>query len=696
MSSESSNPPIAEQRPFTVLSPYGNRLDPYYWLRDDDRCDPDVLGYLEQENAYTDRWFEPLQSFRDTLYRELIGRLKQDDSTVPYRRAGVWYHLRYPVGGEYPIYLARVDEPGAVEQVLLDANIEAGVGGYYDVGNLVLSPNRHVLAYAEDRIGRRQYTIRLRDLASGAMFTDTIDHAEPDIAWADDGVTLFYIAKDPHTLLGNRVMRHHVGAPQHEDELVYHEEDPSFYLGLERSRSGRYLYIVLSSTVSSEVRYLSAAKPHGEFTVAIPRTADHEYQLEDLDDRFVIRSNADARNFRIVSAPIDHVADRMTWQEVVPSSETVFIDDFALLRNHLVIVERSDGLRRIRVHPWDGADDFMISAEEPTYTMSLGVNEDPDSTTLRYVYASPATPRTTYDYELLSGERVLRKRESVEGGFDSAHYRTELLWTSARDGSRIPVSLLYRSDHQHDATAPLYLYGYGAYGLSQDPGFKSSVLSLVDRGCVYAIAHVRGGEELGRRWYDEGRLLKKRHTFEDFIDVTRDLVSRRICDPDRVCASGGSAGGLLIGAIANLEPSLYRVLVAHVPFVDIVTTMLDEDIPLTTNEYDEWGNPAASMACYSYMLGYSPYDNVSARDYPALYIATGLHDSQVQYWEPAKWVARLRAVKSDRNPLLLRIDLDAGHGGKSGRFQRYREIAEEYTFVLAQVGLAGGFQSMET
>lgn len=695
MQPKSLLPPVAEERPFMVLSPFGSRLDPYYWLRDDERKDPEVRQYLTRENDYADAWFAPLESCREGLYRELVGRLKQDDSTVPYCKEGVWHYIRYEAGREYPIYAARFGAPDAPEKILLDANIEAVGSEFYEVANLEVSPDGRWLAYAEDRVGRRQHTIRFRDLSTGTALADALENVESDLAWTDDGKTLFYVAKDPETLLGTRVMRHTLGTSQPADVLVHEEHDDSYYLGVERSRSGRYVFISLSSTLSSEVRYGSADGANAPFVVAIPREHGHEYQLEDYGDRFVIRTNAEATNFRVVSVPIESAADRALWRDEVVTSDAVYISDFTVLGGFLVVAERSSGLRRIHVRSWGGTQDFMIDADEPTYTMSLGVNEDPTSTILRYVYASPSTPRTTYDQDLRSGTRLLRKRDPVEGGFDPERYRTELVWAPARDGARIPISLLYRREHRHDGSAPLYLYGYGAYGLSQDPGFRSTVFSLVDRGVVYAIAHVRGGQELGRQWYDDGRLLNKKHTFEDFIDVTRHLMTLGVCDPARVCAAGGSAGGLLVGAIANLEPALYRVLVAHVPFVDIVTTMLDDSIPLTTNEYDEWGDPAADAQSYAYMLSYSPYDNVAAREYPSLYVATGLHDSQVQYWEPAKWVARLRALKTDDRPVILRTDLESGHGGKSGRFQRYREIAEEYTFVLAQLGLTSQFKPME-
>jgi oligopeptidase B len=681
--------PHAALRPTDVPSPYGTRSDPYYWLRDDSRADPDVRAYLAAENAYCEAQLGHLKPLEERLYAEMVGRLKQDDSTVPVRRNGYRYYTRFETGREYPLYARRGPAPDAPEQVLVDANREAEGREFYEVGQLEVSPDNRILAYAEDAVGRRQYTVRFRDLATGTSFADRLENVEPDLAWADDCRTLLYVAKDPETLLGYRVMRHVLGTPVATDTLIYEEADPSFYLGVHRGKTGRFLYIVLQSTVSSEYRYALAADPALAFRLALPRERDHEYQLDDVGERFVLRSNFAAPNFRIVSAAFAAVADRDAWRDEIPARADAFIAGFEAFRDFLAVAERCGGLRRLRVRSWDGAREFLIDAAEPAYTMSLGANEEVDTTTLRYVYSSLTTPNTTYDYDMASGEQVLLKRDPVLGGFDPQHYATEFVFAAARDGARVPVSLLYRKDVARDGTAPLYQYAYGAYGLSQDPSFRSPILSLVDRGFVFALAHVRGGQELGRAWYDAGRLLAKKNSFTDFIDVTRFLVRERYVDGARVCAMGGSAGGLLIGAVANLAPAEYRALVAHVPFVDIVTTMLDQSIPLTTNEYDEWGNPAADRAVYEYMLSYSPYDNVTRQDYPALLVTTGFHDSQVQYWEPAKWVARLRARATGTRPLVFRTTLEAGHGGRSGRFERYREIAQEFAFLLDQVGLAG-------
>ncbi len=654
-----------------------------------------MLRHLEAENIHCDAILAPLAVAKARLYEELISRLKPEDSSVPYRYLGAWYYTRFAAGHEYPLYARRLADWDAPEEILLDASIEARGADFYEVGQLAVSPDGQKLAYAEDRVGRRQYTLRLKALSSDQLYPDTIQHVESDIAWASDSQTILYIAKDPETLLGCRLMSHRLGTDHTQDVLIYEESDPSFYIYVERSKSGRFIYLVLTSTMATEVRYALSADPALHFRVAIPRTRDHEYQLDDLADRFVVRTNEGAENFKIVTVPIEHVADRTQWREEIAHSDDTFIEEFELFHGCMVLAERHGGLSRLRVHRWLSGESFLIAAQEPTYTMTIGVNEEHDSVWLRYGYASPATPRTTYDYNLETGERVFRKREPVEGGFDSDQYHTEMLMVESRDGAAIPVSLLYRRDTPLDGSAPLHLYAYGAYGLSQDPGFRSTIFSLVDRGFVYAIAHVRGGQEWGRRWYEQGRLLNKRNTFNDFIDVTRHLVAARYADSKRVCATGGSAGGLLIGVVANQAPELYCALVAQVPFVDILTTMLDESIPLTTNEYQEWGAPGADAATYAYLASYSPYDNVRQQTYPALYVATGLHDSQVQYWEPAKWVARLRALKTDDRPLLFRTNMEAGHGGTSGRFKRYRDIAEEMIFLLDQVGLVGDLANKE-
>jgi oligopeptidase B len=682
-----ATPPRAEQRPFMVTSPFGARPDPWYWLRDDKRADKDMLAYLEAENAYTAKVLAPHRALEDKLYGEIVGRIKQDDSSVPQRQHGWWYYTRYEPGKEYPIYARKRGSLDAPEEVIIDGNERSKGHEFYAVANLEVSPDGRWAAVAEDTVGRRQYTIRIRDLQTGEWLPTAIGNAEPSLAWADDNATLLYIRKDPQTLLGDKVYRHRRGTDPAGDTLVYEEQDESFYMGLGRSKTDRFIYISVQSTVSSEVRYAAAGDPALAFKVAVPRERDHEYQLADVGDRFVLRTNWQARNFRIVEVPIDKVADRGAWNDVVPHRADAFVESFETFDGHLAVNERSGGLSKLRVRGWQDGRDFLLDADDPAYTMEFGNNTESATTLLRYTYSSPTTPRTTYDYDMRSGERTELKRDPVLGGFDSAHYAAEFRFAPARDGTKVPVTLLYRRGTKLDGTAPLYQYAYGSYGYSTDPVFRSTVLSLVDRGFVYAIAHIRGGQEMGRDWYEDGKLKKKVNTFTDFIDVTRFLVKEKVADPRRVFAMGGSAGGLLMGAVANMAPGDYKGIIAHVPFVDVVTTMLDESIPLTTNEFDEWGNPAADRATYDHLLSYSPYDQVSKQAYPAMLVTGGLWDSQVQYWEPAKWVARLRTMKTDANPLLMRMNMEAGHGGKSGRFQRYREIAEEYAFVLWQSGI---------
>lgn len=680
-------PPRAEQRPFMVTSPFGARPDPWYWLRDDKRADKDMLAYLEAENAYLGAVMAPHRALEDKLYGEIVGRIKQDDASVPQRQHGHWYYTRYEPGKEYPIHARKRGTLDALEEIILDGNERAEGHDFYSVANLEVSPDGRWAAVAEDIVGRRQYTIRIRDMQTGAWLPTSIENAEASLAWADDDTTLLYIRKDPQTLLGDKVYRHRRGTDPSADTLVYEEKDDSFYMGVARSKTDRFVYIVVQSTVSSEYRYAAVGDPTLAFKVAVPRERDHEYQLSDVGDRFVLRTNWQARNFRIVEVPIDKVADRSAWKDVIPHRADAFVETFDTFDGHLAVNERSGGLSKLRVRGWTDGKDLLLDAPDPAYTMEIGNNTESSTTLLRYTYTSPTTPRTTYDYDMRTGERKELKRDPVLGGFDPADYVAEFRFAAVRDGTRVPVTLLYRRGTKLDGSAPIYQYAYGSYGLSMDPIFRSTVLSLVDRGFVYAIAHIRGGQEMGRVWYEDGKLKKKVNTFTDFIDVTRFLVEEKVGDPKRVFAMGGSAGGLLMGAVANMAPGDYKAIIAHVPFVDVVTTMLDESIPLTTNEFDEWGNPAADRATYDHLLSYSPYDQVSKQAYPAMLVTGGLWDSQVQYWEPAKWVARLRTLKTDTNPLLMRMNMEAGHGGKSGRFQRYREMAEEYAFVLWQAGI---------
>jgi oligopeptidase B len=667
-------------RSHRVASPNGARDDVYYWLRDDTRTNPDVLSYLKAENQYTETQLAPIQPLIDRLYTEIVARLKQDDSTVPVRYRGYWYSIRFATGQEYPIVVRRADSATAEEEILLDGNALASGLPFYQLGGYEISPDNRLLAYTEDTVGRRQYRLRIKDLATGTLLPDVIENVDGGIAWADDNRTLLYVEKDPVTLLGRRIRSHRLGDTG-ADALIYEEPDESFDLTVERSKSERYLLIASESTTSSEWRYTRTDDLTFDFKVVVPREEDHEYQLDHLDERFIIRTNWQALNFRLVAVPVTQAADRTQWRDVMAHDPEVFIQDFELFRTFVAVSERSRGLMNIRVQRW-GEAPFHLTADDPTYTMALGSNPELDTTQLRYVYTSLTTPGTTYQYDLADGSRVVLKREPVLGDFDPANYVSEFVWAPARDGERIPVSIVYRKGTPLNGTAPLYQYGYGSYGLSMEPAFSSSRLSILDRGFVYAMAHVRGGQELGRRWYDAGRLEQKWNTFNDFVDVTDHLVARGYCAPDKVFAAGGSAGGLLMGVIANVAADRYAALVAHVPFVDIVTTMLDTSIPLTTLEYDEWGDPNEAAA-YAYMLSYSPYDNIRSQPYPAMLVTTGLWDSQVQYYEPAKWVAKLRRHNTGSRALLLHVNLEAGHGGKSGRYEHMREVAREYGFVIA-------------
>jgi oligopeptidase B len=679
-------PPVATPKPFIVKSPAGDRVDSYYWLRDDTRTNPDVLAYLVAENAYKDAMLAPVKPLEDRIYGEIVGRIKQDDASVPYQKNGWWYYRRYDEGGEYPIYARRQGSMQAPEQVMLDATQLAQGRDFYQIGNMAVSPDGRLLAYADDTVGRRQYTLRFKDLATGKTLADTIENAEPSLAWTADNRSVLYIEKDPVTLLGLRVRRHLLGADPGSDRLVYQQDDPAFYTDVFNSKDDRFVVIYAGSTVSSEIRYADAADPELAFRVFLPRERDHEYQARHLDGRWIIRTNWQARNFRLMEAKVGEEGDRAKWRALLAGRDDAFINDFEVFRDFIAVDEHTNGLRKIRILPLSGGEDRFIASDEPTYTFSLGDNPGIDTEVVRYTYESLATPASTYDYNTRTGEKILLKRDPVQGAFDPADYVSEYIWATARDGTRIPVSLVYRKGFKPDGSAPLLQQGYGSYGISSDPDFSISRLSLLDRGFVFAIAHVRGGDEMGRDWYENGKLLHKRNTFNDFVDVTRFLVAKGYADRQRVFAIGGSAGGLLMGAIANEAPRDYKAIVAAVPFVDAVTTMLDETIPLTTNEFDEWGNPSQKQY-YDYMLSYSPYDNVARQAYPAMLVTTGLWDSQVQYFEPAKWVAKLRAMKTDSNPLLFRVNMEAGHGGKSGRFQRYREAAEEYAFIVSEAGI---------
>ena len=682
--------PVASRKPYQVPSPHGAREDEYYWLRDDKRENAEMLDYLRTENAYADAVLAHTEPLKKKLYDEIIGRLKQDDSTVPYLMNGYWYYRRFETGREYPIYARRQGTREAPEEILLDVNEMAKGHEFFEIGDISISPDSRLMAWAEDSVGRRQYLVRVMNLATREVLPIALPNVENNTVWAGDNRTFFYIEKDPETLLGYRVRKHHVDSPNHTDvaadPLVWEQQDDSFYTNLYRTKDDAYIVIHTQSTVSSEAWYAMANGPELAFRVFLPRERDHEYQVEHANGHWIVRTNYRARNFRIMRVTPGNEVDRGKWRDVIAHREDAFVDGFDVSRRFLTIEEHSGGLRKLRIRPWDGGTDVLVAADEPSYTMALDVNREFDSAKVRYTYTSLVTPITTYDYDFTTGEREFLKREPVLGGYDPANYSTEFAWAAARDGTRVPVSIVYRKTTPRDGTAPLLQIGYGSYGHSYDPEFSYLPASLLDRGFIVAIAHIRGGQEMGRAWYEDGKLLHKHNTFTDFIDVTRWLAANRYHDPRRAFAIGRSAGGLLMGVIANIAPQDYRGLVAGVPFVDVVTTMLDETIPLTTNEFDEWGNPKEKKY-YDYMLSYSPYDNLGRHDYPAMFVQSGLWDSQVQYFEPTKYVARLRALRTGDSLLVLRTNMEAGHGGTSGRFERYHEYAEQYAFILDQAGI---------
>lgn len=678
--------PVAAKKRYAVPSPNGERVDDYYWLRDDTRQSKEVLDYLQAENAYRDAVMAPTRALQQKLYDELVGRIKPDDASVPVYEHGYWYYTRFMPGQEYPLYARRKGDLTAAEEIMLDGNQMAVGHEYFQIGAAEVSRDGRMLAYTEDDVGRRQYTLKIKDLATGAVLRDSVTNVEPEFVWAADNKTLLYIEKDPVTLLSVRAHKHRLGADQSQDALVYEEADHSYYMGLGKSRSEKYLFIKLQSTQQTEVRYADAADPRLRFKPVLAREPNLEYHVDAFGNDFIIRNNWQAPNFRIMRAPVAGSSDKRNWHDVVPPRPDVLVENFEVSQRYLAINEHSGGLLKLRLKPWDGGRDVVFESSEPAYSMTLVETPGIDSATVRYIYSSLITPRATYDYDMRTGLKELKKTEAVLGGYNPANYVTEYLHATARDGTQIPVSVAYGKGTPLDGSAPLYQYAYGSYGISTDPMFRPNWVSLLHRGFVVAVAHVRGGQELGRQWFEDGRLLHKKNTFTDFIDVTEFLVKRGYGAKDKVFAEGGSAGGLLIGAVANMAPQHYRGIIAYVPFVDVVTTMLDESIPLTTNEFDEWGNPKQKVY-YDYMLSYSPYDNVRPQEYPAMLVLTGLWDSQVQYYEPAKWVAKLRATKTDRNPLVFSVNMSAGHGGKSGRFQRYHDTALEYAFIFRELGI---------
>jgi len=675
-------PPSAKRIPHKVVAPHGHtRDDPYYWLRN--RDNPAVISYLQEENLYTSHMLRETEDLQKDLFDEIVGRIVQDDSSVPYREKNYEYYRRYRKGDSYPLSCRRRVGTNK-EEIMFDIPSMAKGHKFYRHRTGELSSNEEIVAFSTDTRGRRIYTLRFKNLVTGKILPEKLEHVTGNHAWANDNKTIFYTRQDPETLRSYQVYKHVLGSPVQNDVLVFEEKDETFRCYVYKTKSGRFIVIGSSQTLSDEFLLIEADRPDDKPKIFSPRRRNLEYSIDHVDDRFLIRTNKEAPNFRLMSTPLEHTAEK-NWEEVIPSRDDVYLSSVEVFRDYLVVTERRNALNRIRIRNAEGQW-HEVDFEEPAYSASLGVNVEMNTETLRFSFESMRIPDSTFDYNMRTRQKSLLKQQKVLGGFDSGNYRTERLDATAKDGTKIPISLVYHKSIKRDGTAPLYLYGYGSYGSSMSAGFRSTMLSLINRGFVYAIAHVRGGQEHGRRWYEDGKLMKKKNTFTDFIDCAEHLAKEQYADPDRLFAGGGSAGGLLIGAVANMRPELFRGLIADVPFVDVVTTMLDDTIPLTTFEYDEWGNPSEEEA-YHYMLSYSPYDNVTNVDYPALLILAGLHDSQVQYWEPAKWAARLRHRSTGNNLLLLKTDMTAGHGGASGRFDRFRDIALEHAFLLKLSGL---------
>jgi len=678
-------PPRAPKKPKELRIHGHLRTDHYYWLRE--RENPEVLAYLEAENAYREEVMKASDALQEQLFKEITGRLKQDDASVPYRKNGYYYYTRFEEGKEYPVYCRKEGSLDGREEVIANVNELARGHAYYHVGGLSISPDRRYAVIGVDTVSRRMYTLRVKDLHSGEFLEEEIPSTSGGAAWAADSQTFFYARKNPETLRQEAIYRHRLGSPPQEDVLVFEEKDETFDADVYTSKSEEFIFIVSATTLSTEYQVLSSRDPEGRFRVVQPRERGLEYNLSHFGDYFYIICNLEAINFRLMRTPVDR-GGKEDWEEVIPHRQEVFLEGIEIFRDFLVVEEREEGLNRLRIMPWDGSEEHLVPMEEEVYTAWSSVNPEFDSTVLRYGYSSLTTPRTMYDYDMRQRQRTLMKRDEVLGGdFDPANYEARRLYATAGDGKKIPMSMVYRKGMDRSKSHPTLIYGYGSYGYTRDPNFSSPRLSLLDRGFIFVIAHVRGSQIYGRPWYEDGKLLRKMNTFTDFNACARALIDGGYTSPEQLFAMGGSAGGLLMGAVINLQPELYKGVIAAVPFVDVVTTMLDESIPLTTFEYDEWGNPR-EKEYYHYMLSYSPYDQVGARAYPHLLVTTGLHDSQVQYWEPAKWVAKLRELKTDHNLLLMYCNMETGHGGASGRFEQFRETAMEYAFLLKLAGIS--------
>lgn len=684
-------PPIAEKKPDTLT---GNRIDNYYWMKlteeqktaeQKDEVTNKVINYLNSENDYLKAKLKHTEVLQEKLYNEIIGRIKQTDESVPYKLNGYWYYTRFEEGKEYPIHCRKKEKLEAPEEILLNVNEMAKGHSYYSIAGLKVSEDNKLLAYGEDSVSRRRYTIYVKDLTTGKLVGEPIANTTGSITWANDNKTLFYSRKDSVTLLPRWVMKHKLGTSPKKDAIVYEEQDDTFYTTIYKTKSKKYLVIASGSTLTNDYQILDANTPDGKWKNFTKRERGLEYSIDHYQDKFYIVTNWDALNFRLMETP-DTKTDKANWKEKIAHRDDTLLEGIDIFRDYLVVSERSKASTQLRIMNQKNNEEHYMKFEEPAYTIFSSTNLDFDTDLLRYGYTSMTTPNSTYDYNMKTRERKLLKQQEVVGGYNPSDYQTERLWATAKDGTKIPMSIVYKKGIKKDGTNPTMLYGYGSYGASMDPTFSSTRLSLLNRGFVYAIAHIRGGQEMGRQWYEDGKMFKKKNTFTDFIDCAEYLIEEKYTSPEHLFASGGSAGGLLMGAVVNMRPDLFKGVIAAVPFVDVVTTMLDESIPLTTGEFDEWGNPK-NPESYMYMLEYSPYDQVKAQNYPNMLVTTGLHDSQVQYWEPAKWVAKLRDMKTDNNVLLLRTNMETGHGGTTGRFKVYRETAQEYAFILDLAGI---------
>lgn len=671
-------PPVAEKIKKEMTIHGDTRIDDYYWLNE--RENPRVIAYLTAENKYLDTMLSPIKDFREKLYEEMRGRIKEKDESVPYFENGYLYYTRFEEGKEYPIYCRKKGNEASVEEIILNVNDLAKGHAYFNATGLSVSPDNKLLAYGVDTVSRRKYTIYVKNLETGELLSDAIPETTGGSTWANDNKTLFYTRKNPTTLRSERIEKHQLGTDAKTDKNVFFEKDETYNTYVYKTKSKKYIIIGSGSTLSSEYRVLDADQPDGTFRVFHPREKDMLYDIDHRGDKFFIVTNFEAKNFRLMECPLDKTA-KENWKEVVPHRTDVLLQGIDLFNDYMVLSERKNGLTQIRVMNTTTKQEHYLDFGEPAYTAYSSINPEMDTKVLRYSYTSLTTPSSTYDYNMETREKELKKQQEVIGGYDPKEYVTERLFAKAKDGTQVPISLVYKKGFEKNGQKPLLLYGYGSYGNSMEATFNSNRISLLDRGFCYAIAHIRGGQEMGRQWYEDGKMFKKKNTFTDFIDCAEYLIQQKYTSKEHLYAMGGSAGGLLMGAIVNLRPDLWHGVVAAVPFVDVVTTMLDESIPLTTGEFDEWGNPK-NKDSYEYMKSYSPYDNVEKKAYPNMLITTGLHDSQVQYFEPAKWVAKLRELKTDDNLLLMETNMEAGHGGASGRFRALKDVALQYGFML--------------